>query len=198
MAKSFKTTKGTELPILNLRGKDYLEVKYRLVWFREDHPDWGIETSFINVGPDFALAKAIIKDEKERIISTSHKYEDIKGFPDFNEKAESGAIGRALALIGYGTQFCADDLDEGQRLADSPAQTKRTAKAPISLGGYVIPVGQNYQGKMLKDVPTEELKKFMAWIMDKSMNDPKGQAKKFMEAATAYVKEQEDAQLAKV
>src|SRR5262249_10461456 len=26
-----------------------------------------------------------------------------------------------LALIGYGTQFCADELDEGDRIVDSPA-----------------------------------------------------------------------------
>lgn len=47
--------------------------------------------------------------------------ETLEGFGDFIEKAETGAIGRALALVGFGTQFCADELDEGPRLADSPA-----------------------------------------------------------------------------
>ncbi len=47
--KTYRTHKGTELPILNLRGRDYLEVKYRLVWFREEHPDWSIETEFMSV-----------------------------------------------------------------------------------------------------------------------------------------------------
>ena len=55
-----------------------------------------------------------------RVIATSHKREDERGFPDFMEKSETGAIGRALALCGFGTQFCADELDEGSRLADSP------------------------------------------------------------------------------
>jgi uncharacterized protein (DUF3820 family) len=118
--RSYKTAKGTELPLLNLRGKQYLEVKYRLVWFREDHSDWSIETELVSVTDVSAYARATIKDEKGRIIATSHKFESIQGFPDFIEKSETGAIGRALALIGYGTQFCADELDEGKRIVDSP------------------------------------------------------------------------------
>src|SRR3954463_9770281 len=96
--RSFKTTKGTELPLLNLRGKEYLEVKYRLVWFREDHPDWSIETELLNVTDVSAYARASIRDESGRIIATSHKFENVQGFPDYMEKAETGAIGRALAL----------------------------------------------------------------------------------------------------
>lgn len=123
--RTYKTSKGTELPLLNLRGKEYLEVKYRLVWFREDHPDWAVETELMSVTDVSAYARATIRDEKGRIIATSHKFESIQGFPDFIEKAETGAIGRALALIGYGTQFCADELDEGKRIVDAPAVPTR-------------------------------------------------------------------------
>jgi uncharacterized protein (DUF3820 family) len=119
--RNYRTAKGTELPLLNLRGKEYLEVKYRLVWFREDHPDWSIETELMSVTEVSAYARATVRDESGRIIATSHKFESVKGFPDFIEKAETGAIGRALALIGYGTQFCADELDEGARIVDAPA-----------------------------------------------------------------------------
>ncbi|MBX2986849.1 MAG: hypothetical protein KF802_03035 [Bdellovibrionaceae bacterium] len=123
--RSYRTAKGTELPLLNLRGKEYLEVKYRLVWFREDHPDWSIETELISVTDVSAYARATIRDEAGRIIATSHKFESIQGFPDFIEKAETGAIGRALALIGYGTQFCADELDEGSRIVDAPVPSRQ-------------------------------------------------------------------------
>lgn len=122
--RNYRTAKGTELPLLNLRGKEYLEVKYRLVWFREDHPDWSIETELMSVTDVSAYARATIRDEAGRVIATSHKYESIKGFPDFIEKAETGAIGRALALIGYGTQFCADELDEGARIVDAPVPAR--------------------------------------------------------------------------
>jgi hypothetical protein len=118
--KTWKTPKGTELPLLNLKGKDYLAVQWRLVWFREEKPDWSIETVLDQI-PDSCVAKATIKDPSGRIISTAHKHENKQGFEDFREKAETGSIGRALALIGYGTQFCADELDEGRRIADAPA-----------------------------------------------------------------------------
>lgn len=122
MQRSYRTPRGTELPLLNLRGREYLEVKYRLVWFREEHPDWAIETELLSVTEDSAYARAVIKDDQGRIIATSHKFETKKGFPDFIEKAETGSIGRALALIGYGTQFCADELDEGDRIVDAPVE----------------------------------------------------------------------------
>lgn len=123
--KIHKTKSGTELPMLNLRGKDYLEVKYRLVWFREEKPDWSIETQIIVLEKDETVALATIKDASGRIVATAHKREDTKGFADHMEKAETGAIGRALALLGYGTQFCADELDEGDRIVDAPAQPTR-------------------------------------------------------------------------
>jgi hypothetical protein len=127
--KAFKTGKGTELPLLNLRGRDYLEVKYRLVWFREEHPTWSIETEFVSITDKSACARAVVRDEQGRIIATSHKFENERGFPDFIEKAETGAIGRALALIGYGTQFCADELDEGDRIVDAPVVSPRVTSA---------------------------------------------------------------------
>ncbi|HTD18454.1 MAG TPA: hypothetical protein VK667_02885, partial [Ktedonobacteraceae bacterium] len=37
------------------------------------------------------------------------------------EKAETGAIGRALAALGYGTQF-APELNEEHRIVDSPVE----------------------------------------------------------------------------
>lgn len=130
VARSYRTAKGTELPLLNLRGKQYLEVKFRLVWFREEHPDWSIETELISVTESSAYSRASIKDEKGRLIATSHKFESVQGFPDFIEKAETGAIGRALALIGYGTQFCADELDEGKRIVDSPVGSQPRSHDP--------------------------------------------------------------------
>ncbi len=195
--RSYKTAKGTELPLLNLRGKEYLEVKYRLVWFREDHPDWSIETELISVTDVSAYARALIRDEQGRLIATSHKYESIQGFPDFIEKAETGAIGRALALIGYGTQFCADELDEGARIVDAPVsranEPKPKAKETIiskgssekekaletspveepkrsfNPGDYTINFGRKYKGKKLKEIPRKEVESYIEWLEGSSL-----------------------------
>lgn len=117
--KTFKTKAGTELPLIDLRGKDYLQVAHRLVWFREEHPNWSITTEYIQISENHAVAKATIADEKGLIIATAHKHEDRKGFADFLEKAETGSIGRALAACGFGTQF-APELTEAHRIVDSP------------------------------------------------------------------------------
>ena len=132
--KTFTTPKGTILEIQNIKGKDYLNVAQRLVWFREEKPTYGIETMLLEQNENFCLARAVIRDDKGTILSTAHKTETPQGFPDFIEKAETGAIGRALALIGYGTQFCADELDEGLRLADSPTtpSIKKAEKPSIT------------------------------------------------------------------
>jgi hypothetical protein len=67
-----------------------------------------------------AVYKAYIKDDKGNLLSTGHKSESKNNFSYFREKAETGSIGRALNFLGYGTQFCADELDEGHRIVDEP------------------------------------------------------------------------------
>lgn len=195
MLRTYRTPKGTDLPLLNLRGKEYLEVKYRLVWFREDHADWAIETELLSVTDQSAYARATVKDQEGRVIATSHKFETKQGFPDFIEKAETGAIGRALALIGYGTQFCADELDEGSRIVDAPVSRKVAPKPgtkivreedriPSSLkvegkpampaknaastnpGDYEVTFGKKYKGIKLRDIPRTELEGYLEWLED--------------------------------
>lgn len=104
-------------------GRTYLPVSARIVWFREEHPDWGIITEPIEINHEkqYAVFKATIFNAEGRVMAMGTKKEDVKGFGDYLEKAETGSVGRALALCGYGTQF-APDLDEssGGRFADSP------------------------------------------------------------------------------
>jgi hypothetical protein len=51
----------------------------------------------------------------------SRKKETEIGFPDYIEKAETGAIGRALAMCGYGI-LQAPEFDEAERQADAPIE----------------------------------------------------------------------------
>lgn len=125
-------------------AKDYLPVQWRLVWFREQCPHGTIETEMIHLdldrvteeetfvwnnekrrsekvvkqGTGFVLFKATVKDGKGGV-ATGTKSEKAASFPDYIEKAETGAIGRALAALGYGTQF-APELSEEHRIVDSP------------------------------------------------------------------------------
>jgi len=107
--------------LTKVQGRDYLMVCWRLVWFRQDHPDWAIETEAleINTEKQYVIFRATVRDQFARVIATGTKVESKNGFADYLEKAETGAVGRALALCGYGTQF-APELAEANRIVDSP------------------------------------------------------------------------------
>lgn len=106
--------------MMKLKGKDYLQVMWRLVWFREEKPLWSIDTAIQEADADHAVFKAVICDETGAVKSTGHGSENKRDFGDYLEKAETKAVGRALAMLGYGTQFTAAELDEGERIVDSP------------------------------------------------------------------------------
>jgi hypothetical protein len=154
---TFKTPNGTQLPMLNLKGKDYLQVAHRLVWMREVMPKASIETSFLVLQESHAICRATIKDESGQLLATATKREDQKHFPDFMEKAETGAIGRALALCGFGTQF-APELDEEERIVDSPID--RTAKND---GAYRIPFGK-FKGMTIAEAGVDECYDYASWL----------------------------------
>jgi hypothetical protein len=98
---------------------DYLPVAARIAWFRREHPLWSIITEVEQLAGKAVVMKATIKDMLGTVIATARKKETEIGFPDYIEKAETGAIGRALAMCGYGT-LQAPEFDEQDRLADAP------------------------------------------------------------------------------
>ena len=118
-------------------GKEYRLVAHRVSDFRQMNPDWLIDTKYQEIGQRHYMSAKIMKpcgDEGMMTpVATAHKeikFEGGKGaaaqFP--LETAETGAIGRALALCGFGTLDGA--LDEGDQIADSPVSgaTKKKGK----------------------------------------------------------------------
>jgi hypothetical protein len=67
------------------------------------------------------VMKATINDSLGDVIATARKKETEAGFPDYIEKAETGAIGRALAMWAYGT-LKAPEFDDQDRLVDTPVE----------------------------------------------------------------------------
>ncbi len=142
--------------------KDYLPVAWRLVWFREQCPQGKITTAKILLDPEMdTTEEGYAWNEEKRKSEKIMKYakgfavyhahvEDGKGgeaegtksekaasFADYIEKAETGAIGRALAALGYGTQFAPDfEGDMPDNPVDSPVLTgllnspRKTEPAP--------------------------------------------------------------------
>ena len=106
---------------------DYLPVAARIAWFRREHPLWSIITEVEQLADKAVVMKATIKDMLGTVIATARKKETEIGFPDYIEKAETGDIGRALAMCGYGT-LQAPEFDEQDRLADSPVEKAKNPK----------------------------------------------------------------------
>lgn len=145
--------------LTKLQGKDYLEVKWRLVWFRELNPQGTIDTEELEYDAEreveaevsvwnpekrksekvlkrakgYARYRAIVTDGKGAR-ATGTKSENAASFSDYGEKAETGSIGRALAALGYGTQFTGDEFYEGERIVDSPVERYNEARTTQTNG----------------------------------------------------------------
>jgi hypothetical protein len=102
---------------------EYLEVKWRLCWFRDRFPHGSIITEEICVDLDrgYARYRTTVGDG-EGGIATGTGTETAAGFADYVEKAETRSIGRALAALGIGTQFVGEELSEAAHVCDAPVQ----------------------------------------------------------------------------
>ncbi len=126
--------------LLRIQGKDYLPVRWRLVWF---HQATGSRAGYVTVELDHDRQQGFAKfftiawdgnDETWRHVNIRGVEIDVCGrvatgegsetradFNEYYEKAATKALGRALAGLSFGTQF-APELDEKQRIVDSPVE----------------------------------------------------------------------------
>lgn len=137
--------KGTFYPqehLINLKGKNYLQVAHRVAWFKTEHGEDGAITTDVLQTEPFPLVKAYISIAGA-VIATGHGTAQVSNNAVYKgreiEKAETAAIGRALANAGYGTQFSEMLDDDSDDLADSPTQRQpnkpTNGKPPAVSGG---------------------------------------------------------------
>lgn len=109
-------------------GKDYLAVAGRILLFRQKYRTGNIITSLMSMDKDGVLFRAEIYDADNHQIASGHAYATFANSQNFKgrvcEKAETSAIGRALAHAGFGTDAAGDDVDDDDMLADSPVGNK--------------------------------------------------------------------------
>jgi hypothetical protein len=119
--------------LIDLRGKQYLEVAWRLVWFRDAHPTGSIITTLLSTEPLVMRCEVVVDGV---VIATGHGSADSQGRKVVwsgreIEKAETAAIGRALAAAGFGTQFSGEYDDAADNhLADSPRPPQNRQQRP--------------------------------------------------------------------
>ena len=116
-------------------GADYLDVKWRLLWLRKEHPDAEIVTELVQHDPQMAIFKATVTVPTGGK-ATGYGSETASDFPDFIEKAETKAIGRALNALGYGAQFGDVQRPEDlvpERNPEPPSREAAPAARPVAL-----------------------------------------------------------------
>ena len=107
----------------------YLDVKYRLLWFRLHRPEGKIDSEIIRVDDKSAVVSCRLYNDKndpaEQYIARAcaQRFVSSERFGDrYLEIAETAALGRVLAAAGYGTQFCGSSDMLGDVIADAPIE----------------------------------------------------------------------------
>jgi hypothetical protein len=111
--------------LTTVNGRDYLETRWRLVWLRLEHPEAQVRTEMVKLDEDLALFKAevAIRDGG----SASGWGMESSRFPDYAERAEARALNRALAALGYGSQYV-DDYPLAGPVTPAAGQTSQPSR----------------------------------------------------------------------
>lgn len=132
--------------LMSLKGRDYMNVQNRLLWFIRDQRDFisrGLATTSYVIRTElveqdresgFAHFKTYVRDVLGNE-ATMYGSESARDFADYAEKASTKSLGRALLALGYGTAF-APEMDEGERVVDAPVErrgaTSRTGRSAVA------------------------------------------------------------------
>ena len=121
----FKTT--------NIKGKEYVEVNQRLLFFRNEkkYEGWSIETAFLVLDSESCVAQTTISDNEGRVIAQGTAQEDKSSSyinkTSYIENCETSAVGRALAMLGIGIETSIASSNEVS-MAIAKQESKPAAK----------------------------------------------------------------------
>lgn len=130
--------------IMQLKGRDYMNVQARLLWFIRDQralivaglakTSYVLKTDLVEMDREngYAHFMTYVRDVLGNE-ATMFGSETAKDFGDYAEKASTKSLGRALLALGYGTAF-APEMDEGERVVDAP-QDRRASRGDTSVSG---------------------------------------------------------------
>jgi len=107
-----------EITTTPLKGKEYAEVKERVIAYRKLYPTGEIKTD-LTFTENYVLCEAIVSDGQGMFIANGHARELLnKAFAV--ENAETSAIGRALGFMGIGISTSIASKEDMENV-DSPS-----------------------------------------------------------------------------
>jgi hypothetical protein len=148
---------------MSLKGRDYLNVQSRLLWFIRDQraliaaglarESYVVRTELVELDREVGWAhfKTVARDVLGNE-SVMYGSESAKDFPDYIEKASTKSLGRALLGLGYGTAF-APEMEEGERVVDAPVD-RRAGVARKATGSAAAAMAPRRQS-VIRETPVE-------------------------------------------
>lgn len=115
----------------NTVKESYLPVKYRVLWFRIEHPNGKIvqipKVQTDSQGRLFCTAEAKVYTDEDKENDSflangfgTRYYDDSELGKNFIQTACTAAVGRALSFAGYGTEGCGRDEISDEVISDQP------------------------------------------------------------------------------
>ncbi len=104
---------------IELKGKQYAEVKERVIAFRRVHP-LGQIINEITYSDNYANCKSNVFDADGKLLATGHAREYLKNEWAI-ERAETSATGRAIGFAGYGINTAIASAEDMEQV-DKPSE----------------------------------------------------------------------------
>lgn len=108
-------------------GREYLDLKWRILWLRAQEPDASIESQIVVTSEDEVVCRTTISLRTGATV-TAHGSASRSESDQPVEEAENRAMIRALAALGYGTEY-ADEDEVPVELPPAPPVNLMTARA---------------------------------------------------------------------
>lgn len=132
---------------VNIKGKKYVLVQDRVLFFNDNYPNGSIETGFKLEGDTYQFWATVTPDiEKHQRVFTGHSQATIgDGMVNKSaamENAETSAVGRALAMMGIGVIESIASADEMNKATGSKGSPSLRVLSPKSLSWIQVTAEQ--------------------------------------------------------
>ena len=117
-----------QLKTIDVHGKEYVEVKTRVQYFRKNYPNGSIVTDVLQQDSESITTQTKIYID-DKLVSSGMAHEDKNvshiNKTSFIECCETSSVGRALGMFGIGIESSVDTADTIQRAIDEQEANKK-------------------------------------------------------------------------
>lgn len=130
----------------DIKGKAYTDVSERIQAFRMLFPDGSIETELLSDEDGVCTFKAVVKGSDGKVLGSGHAQEkESSSFinkTSYIENCETSAVGRALGMLGIGSDTSIASAEEVQNaILNQESWTCEKCRQPVKAFGK-MPVSE--------------------------------------------------------